>query len=409
MGIRIRPVTEPELLAWVTMLELAAGRRATAETLQDAPSMYQLDRTLAAFDGDTMVGGSASDPLELTVPGLATLPAARITLSAVLPMYRRRGVVSALFAHQVRDLRQRGEPLAMFTTTGPGLYRRVGYSPAAVAMEVEIETAYAQLDAEPHSAAQLRLLDGEEIPTTLPEVFERHRRVQPGQVSRTAAFWTMWLLDRPQFRRGEPGDRFALICDDASGTPQGYLTYRLRPGAVRDQPVQTFVVEDLIAVTDEARRMLWAYCLGFGQAALVTAPNVPVDEPAMWMLADPRRLRVVCVRDFLWLRILDIPVALTARRYASPGDMVLDVDDPTCPESAGRYRLQAGGASSCDRTRKDADLALGIEDLSAAYLGGVSFSTLARAGRIEERRHGALARADRLFASRPAPWTVTDW
>jgi predicted acetyltransferase len=409
MAIRIRPVTEPELLPWVTMLEMAAGRRATTETLQDAPSMYALDRTLAAFDGDALVGGSASDPLELTVPGLARLASARITLSAVLPMYRRRGIVSALFAHQVRDLRRRGEPLAMFTTTGPGLYRRVGYSPAAAAMEVEIETAYAQLDAPSPLDGRVRLLDGEEISRTLPQVFERHRRVQPGQVSRTAAFWTMWLADRPQFRRGEPGERFALVCEDASGTPQGYLTYRLRPGAARDQPIQTFVVEDLIAVTDEARRALWAYCLGYGQAVLVTAPNVPVDEPAIWMLADPRRLRVVRVRDFLWLRILDIPVALAARRYACLGDVVVDVDDPTCPDNAGRYRLTVGEFIACERTRADADLGLGIEDLSAAYLGGVSFSALARAGRVEERRHGAVALADRLFACQPAPWTVTDW
>jgi GNAT superfamily N-acetyltransferase len=297
MAIRIRPVFAPELLAWVEMLEVAAGRRASPETLEDALSVYALDRTLAAFDGDAMIAGNASDLLDLTVPGLATLPAARITLSAVLPTYRRRGVVTALFAQQVRDLRRRGEPLAIFTTTGPGLYRRVGYSPAAAAMEVEVETAYADLDAQTSLPGCLRLLDnGDEITRTLPEVFERHRRVQPGQVSRSAAFWAMWLHDRRQFRRGEPGERFTLVHEDASGRPQGYLTYRLRPGPPRDQPVGAFVVEDLVSVTDEARRALWAYCLGFGQAMLVTAPNVPVDEPAMWMLADPRRMRVLRVR-----------------------------------------------------------------------------------------------------------------
>jgi predicted acetyltransferase len=118
---------------------------------------------------------------------------------------------------------------------------------------------------------------------------------------------------------------------------------------------------------------------------------------------------VLRVRDFLWLRILDVPVALAARRYSCAGELVLDVDDPTCADNAGCYRLETDEAATCERTREGADLALRIEDLSAAYLGGVSFSALSRAGRIQQRRPGAVERADRLFASQPAPWTVTDW
>jgi predicted acetyltransferase len=174
--------------------------------------------------------------------------------------------------------------------------------------------------------------------------------------------------------------------------------------------VQTLVIEDLVAVTDEARRALWSYCLGFGQAVLVTAPNVPIDEPVGWMLADPRRLRVTRVRDFLWLRLLDVASALGARRYAAPGAVVLEVADATCEDNAGRYRLDAQDAdATCERTGASPDLALGVDDLAAAYLGGVAFRTLARAGRVTEFTLGAVARTDLMFASRPAPWTVTDW
>jgi predicted acetyltransferase len=48
-----------------------------------------------------------------------------------------------------------------------------------------------------------------------------------------------------------------------------------------------------------------------------------------------------------------------------------------------------------------------VTDLGSLYLGGVSASTLAAAGRIEELTAGSLDVADRLFASRPAPLTVT--
>jgi hypothetical protein len=48
-----------------------------------------------------------------------------------------------------------------------------------------------------------------------------------------------------------------------------------------------------------------------------------------------------------------------------------------------------------------------VADLGAAYLGGVSFTTLARAGRVVEETPGALARADLLFSIDRAPYCGT--
>ena len=50
---------------------------------------------------------------------------------------------------------------------------------------------------------------------------------------------------------------------------------------------------------------------------------------------------------------------------------------------------------------------LEVADLGAAYLGGVRFATLAAAGRVVENQQGAVARADALFASDPAPYCGT--
>jgi len=41
----------------------------------------------------------------------------------------------------------------------------------------------------------------------------------------------------------------------------------------------------------------------------------------------------------------------------------------------------------------------------AVYLGGTSFRQLRRAGLVEERTTGALARADAMFTWDPAPWS----
>jgi predicted acetyltransferase len=405
-----RPVHKAELDRYVSVIELAAGRRVTAETIAEARATYKLERTLAAFEGDRLVGGLASDGLELTVPGGAILPAARVTLTGVLPTHRRRGVSTELNRRQLRWLRERGEPVALFMTSGPRFYRSVGYSPATVAVEAQVVTGRRSLEVPTGDGGVVRVLDETEWARILPDVFDRHRRLQPGQISRPPSFWPAWFRDPERYRKGEPGDRFVAVCDDSAGSTQGYVTYRLRPGNPRDDPVDTLVVEDLVAVTGDARRSLWDYCLGFEQVGRVVAHNLPADEPLAWMLADSRRLRVTRVRDFLWLRLVDLERALAARTYACPGSLVIDVTDETLPENAGRFVLETTSeASSWARTPTEPELSVDVADLAAVYLGGVTFQTLARAGRIRATTQKALDRADAMFGWRPAPWTVSDW
>jgi hypothetical protein len=45
-----------------------------------------------------------------------------------------------------------------------------------------------------------------------------------------------------------------------------------------------------------------------------------------------------------------------------------------------------------------------VSDLGAAYLGGTTLAELALAGRVAERRPGALTAASAAFAHFPAPW-----
>ena len=58
----------------------------------------------------------------------------------------------------------------------------------------------------------------------------------------------------------------------------------------------------------------------------------------------------------------------------------------------------------CDRTDRDPDIVLGIEDLSAVYLGGVSLATLQAAGRVTEVSPGAVTLASTAFSWPVSPW-----
>jgi predicted acetyltransferase len=100
-----------------------------------------------------------------------------------------------------------------------------------------------------------------------------------------------------------------------------------------------------------------------------------------------------------------VPRALAERAYAAPFEVVLEVADEFCPWNAGRWALRWDGtAATCEPTSLPAGLALGAADLGAAYLGGTTLDSLARAGRVAEQRGGALAAASRAFRGDREPW-----
>ncbi len=61
------------------------------------------------------------------------------------------------------------------------------------------------------------------------------------------------------------------------------------------------------------------------------------------------------------------------------------------------------------RRISEPDIALGVTELGAVYMGGVSFATLAMSGRVDERVPGSLALADAMFAIRPLPYLTTNF
>jgi predicted acetyltransferase len=185
--------------------------------------------------------------------------------------------------------------------------------------------------------------------------------------------------------------------------PRGYVTYRVTQRWDDGVPNGTLMVEELIALTAEARAGLWQYCFGVDLVGVVKAGNVPVDEPLPWMLTDGRRAKVTLTKDFLWVCILDVEASLAGRGYAGDQSLVFEV------AGVGRYRLTGGapGDATCVPTDRPADLVLHLADLSAAYLGGVRFTTLARAGLVCEVTPGALTTADALFTVSPGPYCCT--
>ena len=387
----------------------AFGHHPSDVHIEEARAFLELDRALVAVDAGRVVGTAGAISLELTVPGPATVAAAGVTYVGVLPTHRRQGILTALMARVHDDARSRQEPVAALLAAEATIYRRFGYGVAVSTSAVEIERARVAFRCPVDVAGRVRMLGPEEMARALPPLHDRYRRGQHGEVSRPQAWWARRLADR-ESERGGASARFAVVWDEQSAAePAGYLTYRVCPRWEDGLPAGILTVEELIALTPDARAGLWQYAFGVDLMGVVKAGNVAVDEPLPWMLTDGRRVRVTGSKDFLWVRLLDVEAALAARGYATESALVLQVSDGAAPAAAGRYRLTGGpiGGATCRRTDRPADLALDVADLAAAYLGGVRFTTLARAGLVCELSPGAVDRADALFATAPAPYCCT--
>jgi len=110
--------------------------------------------------------------------------------------------------------------------------------------------------------------------------------------------------------------------------------------------------------------------------------------------------------------VLDVPAALSARRYAVADELTFDVvDDDVGGYAAGRFMLRADpdGAECVSSPGSAVDLRIGQRALASCYLGGVSLRAQLDAGQIEEITPGAIGRADTMFGTAIAPWCATNF
>jgi predicted acetyltransferase len=400
-----RVVGDDELVEFLLAVQTGFGRTTHDEGDEYPAHLLRADRSFAVRDreaANAVVATAGSYAFEVTVPGGSQLPMAAVAMVTVHPTHRRRGILRRMMAAQLDDAERRGEPLAGLTASESSIYERFGYGTGTFTTRWELEAHHARLG---HVAARgrVRIVDAATAEAAAHTVFSRVARTRVGELARPRAWWPKL------FAPGRDGPRFFVaVHDDADGTPDAFARYRLDdewPDGVASSALRVLEVQ---AVDADAEAAMWSYLFGIDLVGTVSAGERPVDDPLRWRLPDPRRLRVRQLRDHLWVRVLDVGVALSARGYAADDALVLELHDEFRPGNSGRWLIDGGpDGATCTRTDRAADLTLSAADLGAIYLGGVPVSTLADAGRVRELTTGAIARADRAFLVHPSPWCTT--
>ena len=257
---------------------------------------------------------------------------------------------------------------------------------------------------------RLRFATTEEVRDVFPKIERRAIDGASGSLPsagpRADAETSCWKFDPGVDAYLAAGSSRALwhVVYESDGRAEGFVSYRLKD--------ETVLISNLMSVTDDAHAALWRYCFDIDLRTTTEARYRPVDDPLPWMLADPARLKRE-VRNALWLRLVDVEQALAGRSYSRDGGLVsVGVVDSFCTWNEGTFELEASGSEAeCRRSTKSPEpcgrgAGVSAADLAAAlYLGAEAFSTLAHAGRVEERKPRTLDLADAMFAHRPLPWS----
>ena len=282
------------------------------------------------------------------------------------------------------------------------IYRRYGFGVAGEYCAVTIDPARAKPLRGATTDGSFRILDPDEIVDVIGQLYERVGHRRPGAMTRPSSFTERLLRSAIERKNAS----LVTIHLDPAGEPDGYVHYELSwSGGALDISSGEGVVHDLFAVSDDVELALWQFVFDTDLVTSWRASARPLDDLVRFAAADLRGHQQVGIQDEQWLRLLDVDAALSARAYHPVvGSVAIRVSDPLVFANNATWRIDS---DRVERTDDAPDLSVGIETLSAAYLGGPSWAALAGTRAVEVASRQAIEVADALFASRPLPYCGT--
>ena len=390
------PITQHEVPEFVEALFGAFHGELHQEARDRVHAVIEPDRSLAIRDDGRIVATAGIFTRRMTIPG-GEVPVAAVTMVGVRASHRRRGFLTSMMRRQLSDVHDAGtEAIAALWASEGAIYGRFGYGMASLTADMGFQTRDARLRVRPEARARLEL--AEDLRSELVAIYDVARLQVPGMLDRSDAWWDRRLAD-PEHERDGAGRLRAVVIEGSA-----YALYGVKTEFGPRGPDGEVRVREVIATSPEGNAAVWAFLLDLDLVRRLSYEPAPADDPLPHLVTSAQAVRMD-IGEALWVRLVDVPRALTERTYAVPFEVVLEVADEVCPWNAGRWALAWDGTTAtCERTTLDAGLELSATELGAAYLGGTPLELLARALRVRELKPGALAAASLAFRGERQPW-----
>src|SRR6266496_3236229 len=159
----LRPIAAEEFPAYFRSLSDTFHSDPRDDDREAMFTVFEPERSLAAFDEKDVVGTAGIYSRTMTVPG-GQLPIAAVTFVSVAPTHRRRGLLTAMMRRQLTDLHeQRREPVAALWASETAIYQRFGYGRGAVGGRLSARTQGLRFRSETDTGVgRVRLVQEEE-------------------------------------------------------------------------------------------------------------------------------------------------------------------------------------------------------------------------------------------------------
>lgn len=367
---------------------------ATDEKWQSSLPSWEGSHSISAWDGGRCVGHGAYYLFDTVVPGGERLATAGVTRVGVRQTHTRQGILTAIMTRMLRDAHEQGRPLASLRASEAVIYSRFGYGVAGEAIDITITRP--RMPPEVGVTGTFEIIDRADAMSVIPPLYERIAYTRPGVIGRPEWMWRRYMeefLDASKPRQ-------VVVHHRAPGDADGFVD--VETAWDEDGRFATATIHDLWGATPEAEAALWRYVFDIDLVRTIKAEERPVDDLIRWFLIDRRDLQVTSVWDEQWLRLVDVDTALRARGYDSDEAVTITVRDRILDHNNATWRV-AGGKVEQTTASGAADLVVDVAALGAAYFGSTSWFELAATPAVEVADASAVARADRIFQSRPLP------
>jgi predicted acetyltransferase len=327
--------------------------------------------------------------------GRELLPLRMITDVTTSATHRRQGLLRRMIEDDLADAVAAGVPIAALTAAEATIYGRWGFGPSTFRVSVEVDTTPGFGFRDFVDPGRVELVEPADAWPHVKAVFDTFHARQRGSVAWPSPYEDMHTGAWDPQSGGANRKLRAAVHLDATGAVDGFVLWK--PG--EDNTVK---VDEMATLTPQAQLALWSFLGSMDRVAKVTFNLFHPDDPLMWALTDLNRVKTTEVKEFLWLRLLDVPRCLAARPWSADGSVVVEVDDPQ-GHAAGRFTVTTtDGVATATRTDDEPDVRLTSETLGSLYLGAVPVRTLHRAGRLDGSDESVRRLAAMADLSEPA-------
>ena len=318
-GYRIVDVAEARKDEFLEVDRLAFAFDTTPETDALVPLTLTWDRDRGVESTRTAPSRRCTPRSSSSSPCPARRsPCSGLTWVGARPDQRRRGLLHAMIdTHFERSL-ARGEPVSALFAAEHAIYGRFGYGSACRRRPPQARPRRRAARRARIGRPDRPVRHGRRRPA-----HARRRRRPPGGGHRAARAGSPATLPSTSGARSSTRRRGATAasrcasrrCSTRTAPPGRTRCSGARRTGPTAAPRASCGCARPSAVDAAAAHRLWSFLLDLDLMATVESPMLPADDPLLLLLVDQRGAEPR-LNDNVWVRLLDLPVALAGRRYS---------------------------------------------------------------------------------------------